>query len=777
MKKPLRHSLTSRFLIVLTGALVSLFHFDSSAATPRCSDLFSDTTLSSTSKPSGWGASFAFALSRFFGSSQAQSQAPVETLAQNRTQSRTQNESQTQFQDSTGDDYLWLEDTESEKTREWVRKQTGETINYLRKHQRLRQNLHERFLDLLVETDEQILVDRSQFKIALRTIARSRTDYFAQSSLYLIDKWTGERILILDPTLEDPRGHLAIDTIRVSPEGTKIAIYLSRNGSDLKEIRFYDINNRVWLTGPNGTLSDGLLENASSSSPIWVSEQEFIYTSFGEGSERSLRLYSLGKGPNQEAVFPAWFRGELSSNSAWYVGSRGMIKISELTKVIHEQIDNRGRWRNAEQVNAELKKAWIQFPPHSFDSIPEYIGTIDNFHYYIHSDEIFGSRELARLPVENPSAWQVVVPHDDERVLHDVYLSGGKVFVQYLKNVAAQFVAYEPDGRLIETLPVPERHFVSGVSRGGSGKIRYTTQGYTGTNHFEFDPASGSYRLIEKVAAPYKTEIEERQVLFTASDGRQISMYMVGPKGFQLDGDNPVLLWGYGGFGMSILPSPRDFIVPFVENGGIYADVQLRGGMEYGPIGYREGSLRSKQRVFDDMKEAAEHLVQQGYTRPGKLAVSGGSNGGLMAAAVAVQNPELFQLSIPMVGVLDMLRKDILDERAHGWIFEYGSATDPRMMNYLAGYSPLFQAQPGRYPFFYVVTGTHDTRVNPAHSYKFAVALKDAQQGESPILLHAWPNVGHSMLGYPLTMKIASMRDFWSVVFIALGMDFKNQDN
>ncbi|MES2781110.1 MAG: prolyl oligopeptidase family serine peptidase, partial [Bacteroidota bacterium] len=367
-------------------------------------------------------------------------------------------------------------------------------------------------------------------------------------------------------------------------------------------------------------------------------------------------------------------------------------------------------------------------------------------------------------PVENN--WKTIIPESQD-LLEGVSYWGGKLFANYLKDASTRIYKFNADGSNKEEIQLPGIGTASGIG----GKKEDTETFYTFTSFtnpgeiYKYDLKTGKSELFRKTEVNFNAdEFETKQVFYTSKDGTQVPMFIIHKKGLVLDGNNPTLLYGYGGFNISLTPSFSVSRIMFLENGGVYAIASLRGGGEYGEDWHKAGMLEKKQNVFDDFIAAAEYLISEKYTSSAKLAINGGSNGGLLVGACITQRPELFKVAIPAVGVLDMLKYHKFTI-GWGWAVEYGSSEKKEQFDYLIKYSPLHNVNDGvNYPATMIMTADHDDRVVPAHSFKFAAELQSKQhKGGNPVLIRIDSKAGHGA-GKPTTKLIEDAADMWSFI-------------
>ncbi|MEM6769299.1 MAG: prolyl oligopeptidase family serine peptidase, partial [Bacteroidota bacterium] len=367
-----------------------------------------------------------------------------------------------------------------------------------------------------------------------------------------------------------------------------------------------------------------------------------------------------------------------------------------------------------------------------------------------------------------------ILPETDN-LLASVTTGGGYFFVNYLEKATDRYYRMAYDGSGKTEISLPGLGSAGGFS--GEKDAEKLYYGFTSFTYpytiFEYDVASGESKPFFAPTLKFDpADFVEKQVSYASKDGTIVTMFLVHQKGLALDGNNPTYLYGYGGFNISLSPGFSTFRIPMLENGAVFAMANLRGGGEYGEAWHQGGMLKNKQNVFDDFIAAAEFLITEGYTKPSKLAIAGGSNGGLLVGACMTQRPDLFAVAFPAVGVMDMLRYHKFTV-GKGWIPEYGSSEDPEMFPYLRAYSPLHNLNDGTaYPATMVTTADHDDRVVPAHSFKFAARLQEAHTGDRPVLIRIDVDAGHGA-GKPISKTIEEQADVWSFFFYETGSPVK----
>jgi prolyl oligopeptidase len=367
--------------------------------------------------------------------------------------------------------------------------------------------------------------------------------------------------------------------------------------------------------------------------------------------------------------------------------------------------------------------------------------------------------------------WKDIIPEKEEK-LEAVGAAGGKLFASYLKDASTRIYQYDVEGKMEHPVALPTIGTASSISGfKDDGLALYDFSSFTNApSVFLYDIKSGQSTVFKKAVSKINTdEYETEQVFYPSKDGTKIPMFIVHKKGMQLDGSHPTLLYAYGGFNISITPYFSTSAYILLENNGILAIANIRGGGEYGEKWHKAGNLLNKQNVFDDFIAAAEYLVGKKYTSKDRLAINGGSNGGLLIGAVMTQRPDLCRVAIPEVGVMDMLRFQKFTV-GWGWMTEYGSSDSAKYFPYLYKYSPLHNIKQAAYPATMIITADHDDRVVPAHSFKFAATMQTDQQGANPILIRIETNQGHGASGASLSKMIEEYTDKYAFMFYNMGI-------
>jgi prolyl oligopeptidase len=657
------------------------------------------------------------------------------------------------------DPYRWLEDLDSERTRAWIEAQNQLTFDYL---QRIpaRQRLLERLTQLWnYEKYSQ------PFKEGGRYFYFKNDGLQNQSVLYTQESLEAEARVLLDPNTLSEDGTVALSGIAISRDGRYLAYGLSRSGSDWQEWKVRDIE-----TGED--LPDHLRWIKFSGASWTPDGQGFFYSRYDEpppGREYESanyfqKLYYHRLGTPQSEDLLVYHRPD---QKEW--GFAGGVTEDGNYLIISV-------WRGTDPKNLLFYKD-LRDPNlpvveliREFEAEYSFVGN-DGSRFWLLTDLNAPRRRLVTIDLDNPGQVQEVIPEAEE-TLQGVSLINNQFVAFYLKDAHTQIKTFALDGTYLGEIPLPGLGSASGF-----GGKRYDTETfYTFTSFttpptiYRYDFTTGRSTLFRQPQVDFDPQAYEvQQVFYPSKDGTRIPMFLVHRRGLARTGDHPTLLYGYGGFGISLTPSFSVGLVAWLEMGGVYAQPNLRGGGEYGEAWHQAGTKLNKQKVFDDFIAAAEWLVANGYTNPSKLAISGGSNGGLLVGACLTQRPDLFAAALPAVGVFDMLRFHKFTI-GWAWISEYGSPEDPEEFKALYAYSPLHNLKPGTvYPATLITTADHDDRVVPAHSFKFAAALQAAQGGSQPILIRIDTKAGHGA-GKPTTKLIEETADRWAFLVEVLGI-------
>lgn len=656
------------------------------------------------------------------------------------------------------DPYRWLENDTTAATAAWVEAQNQVTNDYLAQIP-FREPLLKRLTDLA--NYEKI---GAPFKKNGKYYFYKNDGLQNQSVLYVQDALNGEPRVFLDPNKLSDDGTVALTGVSFSNQGQYAAYTISRSGSDWTEIYVMDV--------ATGKLLDDHIEWAKFSDASWQGDG-FYYSAYDapkKGKEFSnvnenhkVYFHKIGEPQSADKLVyqnPAHPKRFYSAD------------MSKDERILFFYEAGAGRGNNLFMKNLTKAGAPIVQLTTDFDynySPVEVIG--DKIYLYTNYGAPKGRIMVADINRPMLAEWQELVP-ESEAVLSGMQVIGGKLFLTYDKDASNHAYVYSLEGKQLQEIALPSLGSVgfSGDKDDKECFFGFTSFTFPGTT-YQYDMDKNTYELYRAPKVQFNSDdFVTEQIFFASKDGVKVPMFLTYKKGLKKDGNNPVYLYGYGGFNISLNPGFSTSRIPFLENGGIYAQVNLRGGGEYGEEWHVAGTKMQKQNVFDDFIAAAEYLIKDQFTNPEKIAIVGGSNGGLLVGACMTQRPDLFRVAIPQVGVMDMLRYHKFTI-GWNWASDYGTSEDSReMFEYLKGYSPLHNLKPGtQYPATMVTTADHDDRVVPAHSFKFAAALQAANDGTNPTLIRIDSKAGHGA-GKPISKVLEEQADTYGFIMHNLGM-------
>lgn len=665
------------------------------------------------------------------------------------------------FGEKVADPYRWLENDTSAATTAWVQAENKVTNAYLSKIP-FRKALLKRLTD--VANYEKI---GTPFKKHGKYYFFKNDGLQNQSVMYVQDALNSEPRVFLDPNKLSNDGTVALTGVSFSNNGKYMAYTVSRSGSDWSEIYVMEV--------ATGKLLDDHTLWAKFSNASWQGDG-FYYSAYDapvKGKEFSnvnenhkIYYHKLGTLQTEDKL--------IYQNTAYPKRFYSVsVNEDETVMFLYESGDGRG---NALYMR-DLRKQDAPFVAMATDMDYQYspLEVIGDKIYLSTNYEAPKSRVMV-TELDKPALkdWTTLVP-ESEDVLSGTQVIGGKLFLTYDKDASNHAYVYGLDGKKIQEIKLPSLGSV-GFSGNKDDKecffsfTSFTIPGAT----YRYDMDANTYQLFRAPKVDFNPdEFVTEQVFYPSKDGTKIPMFLTYKKGLKKDGKNPVFLYGYGGFNISLNPGFSSTRVPFLEDGGIYAQVNLRGGGEYGEDWHVAGTKMQKQNVFDDFITAAEYLIATKYTDKKKIAIVGGSNGGLLVGACMTQRPDLFRVAIPQVGVMDMLRYHKFTI-GWNWASDYGTSEDSKeMFEYLKGYSPLHNLKPGtKYPATLVTTADHDDRVVPAHSFKFAAMLQACNAGTNPTLIRIDSKAGHGA-GKPMSKVLEEQADIYGFIMYNLGMKFK----
>ncbi len=665
----------------------------------------------------------------------------------------------TYFGTKVADPYRWLEDDRSAETEEWVEAQNELTFGYLNQIP-FREEIKERLTKLWNYSKEGSPVQHGDY-------------FYTYKNDGLQNQWVihrkkgmdGDEEVFLDPNTFSDDATTSLVGTSFTEDGSLLAYLISEGGSDWRKIIIMNTKDRSIV---EDTLVDVKFSGAS-----WKGNEGFYYSSYDKpkGSELSAKtqmhkLYYHKLGTPQSAD-QLVFGGEQTPRR--YIG--GSVNDDDQFLFVSASESTSGNELYMKSLNDENN----DFTPivTGFDSESYVADTKDNM-LYIVTNMNAPNKRLVKVSADNPTPenWVDVIP-ETENVL-SIGTAGGYLFANYLVDVKTEIYQYNHEGEQVRQVALPG----IGTAGGFGGEKEDSVLFYSFTSFtypsaiFKYDIESGESELYWKPAIDFNPEqFETKQVFYESKDGTKIPMFITHKKGLELNGKNPTYLYAYGGFNVSLRPSFSVARLVWLEQGGVYAQPNLRGGGEYGEAWHKAGTKLQKQNVFDDFMAAAKYLKEEKYTDKEYLAISGGSNGGLLVGATMTQSPDLCKVALPAVGVMDMLRYHTFTAGA-GWAYDYGTAEDDKeMFEYLRAYSPVHAIKEGvNYPATLVTTADHDDRVVPAHSFKFAATLQAKHKGENPVLIRIETNAGHGA-GKPTDKIIDEQADKYAFTWYNMGVN------
>lgn len=636
----------------------------------------------------------------------------------------------TYFGEQINDYYRWLEDDRSPETEMWVKKQNVVTNIYLNRIP-YRNQLKERMEKLW--NYEKI---GAPFKEGDYTYYYKNNGLQNQSVLYRKDA-SGKEEIFLDPNTFSKDGTTSLGGINFSKDGSLVAYSISEGGSDWRKV--------IVMEAKTKNIIGDTIVDVKFSGVSWYKNEGFYYSSYDKpvGSELSaktdqhkLYYHKLNTSQKTDKLI---FGGDVKRR---YVGGY----VSEDEKYLFISAANSTSGNELYYLDLSKPDAKIVTLIDNYENDND---VLDNkgSKIYLVTNYKAPNKRVVTFDLSNPAKenWKDCIA-ETENVLSP-NTGSGYIFASYMKDAVSFIKQYDYNGKLVRDIQLPG----VGTAGGFGGKEKETTLYFSFTNYvtpgttYAFDPKTGKSEVYQKPKVDFNSgDYESKQVFYTSKDRTKIPMIITYKKGTKLNGKNPTILYGYGGFNVSLTPSFSIANAVWLENGGVYAVANLRGGGEYGKKWHDAGTQLKKQNVFDDFIAAAEYLIKEKYTSSDYLAIKGGSNGGLLVGAVMTQRPDLVKVALPAVGVLDMLRYHTFTAGA-GWAYDYGTSEQSKeMFEYIKGYSPVHNVKAGtKYPATMVTTGDHDDRVVPAHSFKFAAELQAKQAGDNPVLIRIDVNAGH----------------------------------
>jgi prolyl oligopeptidase len=660
------------------------------------------------------------------------------------------------------DPYRWLEELDSEPTQAWVEAQNKLTFGYLEAIPQ-RKAIRARLEDLW-----------NYERFGLPRVRKGKYFYTRndglqnQSVLYVADGLNAEPRVLLDPNKLSADGTVALNNWVLSDDGKWMAYSLAAAGSDWNDWRVLDV-----ATGEN---TKDYLKWVKFSGVAWTNDNAgFYYSRYDEPKAgekytganyyQKLFYHKLGDDQAQDKLIY-----ERKDQKEWGFGG----DVTEDGRYLVITV-----WRGTEQKNLIFYQDLQANDGKTHEIISEWVADYnfvgnEGSKFWFTTDLDAPFKRLIAIDVAQPEEknWETVIPETKD-TLQGVGAVGGRLVASYLHDACSAVKVFDTSGKLVREIQFPGL----GSAGGFGGRFDQSETFYTFTSYtvpgaiYRYDMQTGKSELFREPNVKFdEGQFESKQIFYRSKDGTQVPMIIVARKGLILDGKNPTILYAYGGFNVSLTPGFSVSTIAWLEQGGVYAVPNLRGGGEYGRAWHEAGMKNLKQNVFDDYLAAAQWLIGHKYTSPNKLAIRGGSNGGLLVGAAMTQRPDLFRAAVPAVGVMDMLR---YHKFTIGWAWapEYGSSDDAELFKVLHAYSPLHNLKSGtKYPATLVTTGDHDDRVVPAHSYKFAAALQAAHAGETPALIRIETRAGHGA-GTPTSKLIDASADV--LAFLVKELDVK----
>lgn len=657
------------------------------------------------------------------------------------------------------DPYRWLEDDNSSETKLWVENQNKVTNQYLSQIS-YKEKVKQRLTTLWNFDKMSTPFKKGKLFFSFRNNGlQNQSVFYSQASLL------DNPVVVLDPNTLSTDGTTSLNGIDISKDGKYLAYGISKSGSDWVEIHIKNIETKEDLKD--------IVKWVKFSGIAWKGNG-FYYSRYDTPSDEKaftqknefhkVYYHTLGTDQSQDALVYEDKEHPDRNFSA-------QVTHDENYLIIYGSESTSGQ----NMMIKDLSQTQNKFIPivSNFDN--EY-GVMENIgnQFYVYTNYKAPRYRLVKISLNSPSpdSWEDVLPQKED-LLEGVSFCGNKIISNYLKNVSSKLYLHNMTGKIEKEISLPGICKVNSVNSSREEEnAMYSVVSFTSPEEVYFyDMRAGVSRRIFKPNCSFQSnQYETKQVFYNSKDGTKVSMFITHKKGIELNGNNPCFVFGYGGFNISYTPEFRIDRAVFLEAGGIYCVPNLRGGGEYGEEWHMNGTKCKKQNVFDDFISACDYLVQNKYTSHDKLAIHGRSNGGLLIGAVMTQRPDIAKVAIPTVGVLDMLRFHLFTI-GRAWTVDYGCSENKDEFECLFQYSPLHNLKKTNYPATLVLTGDHDDRVVPAHSFKFAATLQKNNIGNNPTLIRVDVNAGHGA-GKPTDKQIAEFADMWSFVFFNLGMNY-----
>lgn len=674
--------------------------------------------------------------------------AQVAVIKKSPPKTRRDDVKETIFGVTLNDPYRWLEDQNSPETRAWIEEQNRYTDSILETLPG-RDRISSRLAELL-----KIDTIGTPFERGGRYFFSKRRADQNQPVIYMREN--GRDVALVDPNAWTKDQTSSASLQDVSQDGKLLMYGVREGGADEVTGVILDIDSRKELPDRFPKARYSGIGFTPDKKGIYYSRYEnyvgarVMYHEMGTDVSKDVEIFGKGYGPT-EIISP-----DVSRDGKWLTIFVSHGSAARKIEVYVQDLEKKG-----------------PITPVVNDIDANFSGTIENGHLYMLTNWQAPNRRIIDVDLKNPAreSWRTVVP-EATFVITGMRLAGGKFLVNYLENVSTKMKVFDPSGKLVRDVPIPPLGSASSmIGEWDKDEAFYSFSSYKQPfTIYRYQVSTGKQEQWARINVPVNTEqIEVKQVWYESKDKTKIPMYVAYKKGMKLDGTNPTYLTAYGGFNSSMTPGFSTFAAYWIEQGGVYAVPNLRGGGEFGEKWHAAGMLEKKQNVFDDFIGAAEWLIKNRYTSQPKLAIAGGSNGGLLVGAAVTQRPDLYQAVVCSYPLLDMIRYDKFLV-AKFWVPEYGSAEKEDQFKYLLAYSPYQNVKKGvKYPAVLFITGDSDTRVAPLHARKMAALMQDMNGGDKPILLHYDTKAGHSG-GTPVSKQIEDLTDTLSFLFWQLGM-------
>ena len=657
------------------------------------------------------------------------------------------------------DPYRWLEDDNSPETKQWVELENKATDKYLSQIP-YREKVKARLTELWNFDKMSAPFKKGKYFFSFKNDGlQNQSVFYTQNSL--LDKPT----VLLDPNTLSEDGTTSLSGTAISKDGNYLAYGISKAGSDWVEIHVKDINTRQ-------DLSDVIK---------WVKFSDISWKGNGFYYSRYDAPKSGKDFTDKNEFHKVYYHtvGTTQDNDALVYQDKDHADRNFSAQTTHDEnyliIYGSESTSGQSFMVKDLSNPQSKFIPivTNFDNEYSVMENIGN-QFYVFTNYKAPRYKLVKISMNNPAQdnWEDVLA-EKEHLLEGVSFCGNKIISNYLENVSSKLYLHTLTGKVEKEIALPGLCKVNAVNSSREENFAfYSVVSYTSPEEiYYYDAKVFTSKRIFKPNTPLKqNEYETEQVFYKSKDGTKIPMFIIHKKGLVLDGNNPCFVFGYGGFNISLTPEYRIDRAVFIEAGGIYCVPNIRGGGEFGEEWHMNGTKCKKQNVFDDFIAACDYLVEKKYTSHEKLAIHGRSNGGLLIGAVMTQRPDIAKVAIPTVGVLDMLRFHLFTI-GRAWTVDYGCSENKEEFDCLYKYSPLHNVKKGDYPATLVLTGDHDDRVVPAHSFKFAATLQKNASNKNPVLIRVDVNAGHGS-GKPTSKQIEEFADMWSFVFYNLGMNY-----